>query len=268
VVKRYGDVQLVHVNEARLCQVFVNLLVNAAQAFGDSRASNEIQITTYGPSAGLVAIEIEDTGPGIPIEVQRKLFTPFFTTKAVGAGTGLGLAICQRIVRSFAGEISMESEVGRGTRFTVTLPAALTAAEQAIVTSVHEPVSAASIGGRVLVVDDEPMVGKLIQRSLGRVHAVTYVGGAAEALGLISGGATFDVIFCDLTMPGMTGIDLCRELEASAPAMAERLVFITGGACTPEAADFLERSHHRQVEKPFSTSALNEIVVSMIALGH
>jgi PAS domain S-box-containing protein len=125
LVKDYADILPVQGDESRLNQLTLNLLINAAQAIQEGRpADNEIRVVTRMMGADHVAIEIQDTGCGIPPEVRSRMFEPFFTTKPVGAGTGLGLSICHGIVGSLGGEISVESEVGTGSTFRVMLPAA------------------------------------------------------------------------------------------------------------------------------------------------
>jgi PAS domain S-box-containing protein len=124
LVKLYGAVPGVEVNEARLGQVFLNLIVNAAQALPEGHADlNEIRVSTF-QSGDCVVIEVSDTGLGIPPDVIGRIFDAFFTTKAVGVGTGLGLAICHRIVTDMGGELTVASELGKGATFRVALPAA------------------------------------------------------------------------------------------------------------------------------------------------
>lgn len=125
VVITYGDVPFVRASGARLVQVFLNLLINAAHAIKPGRPTeNEVALRTFVGAGGLVAAEIRDTGSGIPLRVADRVFEPFFTTKAAGNGTGLGLAICQRLVGQMAGRIEFESAEGLGTTFRVLLPAA------------------------------------------------------------------------------------------------------------------------------------------------
>jgi CheY-like chemotaxis protein len=113
---------------------------------------------------------------------------------------------------------------------------------------------------RVLVVDDEPRMGKALERLLAPDHEVAVAGGAREALGLVERGETWDVVLCDLMMPGMSGMDLHAELARRAPALAGRLVFMTGGAYTQEAQDFLARVPNRRLEKPFRPEALEAVL--------
>jgi PAS domain S-box-containing protein len=126
MVKDYGQVPLVQGDESRLGQVAINLLVNAAQAIPEGHPDeNEIRIVTRVDSAGRTLIEVRDTGCGIPPEIRSHVFEPFFTTKPVGTGTGLGLSICHGIVTALGGEITLESDLGKGSVFRVALPPAL-----------------------------------------------------------------------------------------------------------------------------------------------
>ena len=118
--------------------------------------------------------------------------------------------------------------------------------------------------GRILVVDDEPRMGKALQRLLAPDHEVMAVQSAREALGLVSAGASFDVILCDLMMPGMSGMALHAELGRAAPEVAARMVFMTGGAYTAEAQDFLEEVPNRRLEKPFRPETLEALLKEML----
>ncbi|HEX4515754.1 MAG TPA: ATP-binding protein, partial [Polyangiaceae bacterium] len=124
VIKDYGDdLPRVRGNDARVGQVFLNLIINATHAMtGESPSANTLRLVTRRDGDRVVA-EVHDNGPGISPENLKRIFTPFFTTKPRGVGTGLGLSICRRIVESFGGEIGVETAVGRGTTFRVWLPA-------------------------------------------------------------------------------------------------------------------------------------------------
>jgi len=131
VVTSYAGVPPVDGSEGQLGQVFLNLLMNAAQALPEGRFdANEIRVATSLDEHGHVLVSVADTGPGIPVDVQRRMFTPFFTTKPIGVGTGLGLCICQRIITSLGGKIWFESMSGHGTVFRVLLPPASKAASK------------------------------------------------------------------------------------------------------------------------------------------
>ncbi len=263
LVKDYGTTPLVEVDEARLGQVFINLLINAAQALpeGDIDA-NEIRIVTSTDAEGRASIEVRDTGPGIPAAVRERIFEPFFTTKPVGVGTGLGLSICHTIVTSLDGAISVESVEGLGTTFRVVLPPA--AASRARAAS-RTPSSRPSVpSAQVLVVDDEPSVGLVLARVL-KEHDVTVFTKAKDALEALATGKRFDVIFSDLMMPEMSGMDFFDELERRDPAAAMRVVFISGGAFTPSANAFLDRVPNPRLDKPFDPKSVRAMVQRYIA---
>jgi PAS domain S-box-containing protein len=263
LVKDYGPVPMVRGNESRLGQVLLNLVVNAAQAIPEGRAAqNEVRVATRTGHDGRAIIEIADTGTGMSREVLDKLFTPFFTTKPVGVGTGLGLSICHRIVHEAGGEISVESQVGRGSTFRVLLPAAPDEADVEV--GDRTAAQAATRRGSILVVDDESGVGKAVRRILGGEHDVVAVTRAADALSLVLGEAHFDVILCDLMMPQMTGMDLHAEMAKLAPEQAAIMVFVTGGAFTQRARSFLDEVTNHRIEKPFDVQHLRAIVNGLV----
>ncbi len=258
LVKRYGKTPLVDGSESRLGQVFLNLVINAAQAIPEGHVDrNQITITTGVDAKGNVVTEVRDTGPGIEPAILKRLFTPFFTTKAAGVGTGLGLTICQRIITSLGGEITVASKVGEGTVFRVVLPPArLKKSDKIPLPSV----TVARRRGRVLLLDDEPMMGTAVSRTLGGEHDVRVVTNGRDALDMIAAGSRFDVILCDLMMPMMTGVEFHHELTQSCPDQAERIVFLTGGAFTATARAFLDEVSNLQIEKPFHVQDLRALV--------
>ncbi|MBX3201757.1 MAG: response regulator [Labilithrix sp.] len=252
LVKDYQTVPAAYGNDARLGQVFLNLVVNAARAIPEGDVENNvIRITTRTGDHGGAVIEVEDSGPGIAAEHLTRVFEPFFSTDDLGTGSGLGLSICQRIVHDMGGEIVVESDLGKGALFRVTLPRA--PSEVAAPAAAAEVRAAAPRSGRILIVDDEPMILGAIVRSLGGAHDVTTLESAREALTRIEAGERYDVIVCDLMMPQMTGMDLHAELEARTPEMAERMVFMTGGVFTSRARTFLDTIPNQRLEKPFDT---------------
>ncbi|BDG09871.1 hybrid sensor histidine kinase/response regulator [Anaeromyxobacter paludicola] len=258
LVKDFGAVPPVEGSAARLGQVFLNLLVNAAQAIPEGGAEkNQIRVATRLCPDGRVAVEVADTGCGIPPENRKRIFDPFFTTKPVGEGTGLGLSICHNIVSAHGGELEVESTLGKGATFRVLLhadpDAAFDEAADAVV-----PLSPGRRGS-VLVVDDEPLVGASVRRALLPEHDVTVVSSAAAALELVEQGERFDLVISDVLMPEMTGMDLYRELLRLGPE-APPVVFLTGGAFTPAARRFIEGPGIVCIEKPFEVGALREKV--------
>lgn len=259
LVKAYGEIPRVEADSTQLEQVFVNLLVNAAQAVpeGDTEA-NEICVVTMTDAQGRAVIEVRDTGIGIPETVIGRVFDPFFTTKPIGAGTGLGLSICHNIVTGLGGEITAHRREGGGTIFRVVLPATTAPPKPA-----HAPAAVALAPTHrrsVLIVDDEPSVGGAIRRVL-QGHDVTVVTTAKEALTLtLTAERPFDVIFSDLMMPGMSGMDLYDTLAERSPEIVKSIVFITGGAFTADGIAFLDRVPNLRLEKPFDSAAVRAIV--------
>jgi CheY-like chemotaxis protein len=253
IVREYATTPFVLADEARLSQVFVNLIINAAQAIDDGAASeHRIVVRTMVDDGGRAVVEVSDTGKGIPPDIVARIFDPFFTTKAVGAGMGLGLTICHRIIADLGGETLVDSEPGRGTTIRVVLPAAT---EQALLPVEDvRPAPVAKRRGRVLVIDDEPAIGRAIQRVLGAAHDVVVETSARLALQRLAGEPNFDVILCDLMMPNLGGVDVFASLSASAPELAKRIVFLTGGATTANIV----------LAKPFTSEALRRIVVDYV----
>jgi len=258
LIKRYGGVPEVDGNEARLGQVFLNLVVNAAQSLPPGQTEhNEIRITTA-LEGDRVIIEVSDTGPGIPPHVIGRIFDAFFTTKAVGVGTGLGLAICQRIVTDMGGTLTVESELEKGSTFRVSVP--ISRRKENGVVAPTPQLAVAGRRGRILVVDDEDLVLRSVRRILSHEHDVLAMVSAEEALAVCAGGEKFDLILCDLMMPDMTGMDFHRELSLIAPEQADRMIFITGGAFTEKARAFLSETPKEHLEKPFYSANLRAIV--------
>ena len=245
-------------DESRLGQVVLNLVVNAAQAIPEGDiARNEIHVAVRSAAEDRVLIEVRDTGVGMPPEVADKIFTPFFTTKSSGSGTGIGLSIAKRIVTEAGGNIDVESEVGRGAIFRVLLPAAKAPLPEP---PAHATASAATRRGAVLVIDDEAPVAAMIRRLLRADHDVTAVSSAHDALARIESGERFDVVLCDLMMPQMTGMEFHARLLEVAPEVARRVVFLTGGAFTSKARAFLDAVPNERIEKPFERAHLRAVV--------
>ncbi len=259
LVKTYSRVPPVYANESRLGQVFLNLLINAAQAIPEGRnpADHVIDIRTCVDERGRVLVEVADSGQGVPHELRERLFAPFMPAPGGRRSTGLGLAVCQRIVQELGGEISFDSTPGGGSVFRVRLPP--TGKEEPRVRVVRGS-GGQSRRGRVLVIDDEPTINSAISRTLSPEHDVVTETRAAEALIRLRAGERFDVIFCDLMMPQITGMDLYRQLQAELPEQAGRMIFLTGGAFTAGARRFLEEVSNLRIEKPFDTRMLRAIV--------
>lgn len=241
---------------ARLAQVLVNLLENAIHATADDEGAVTVRARPEEP--GRVRIEVEDGGSGIPPEHAARVFDPFYTTKPLGRGTGLGLSIAHRAVTDLGGEISFAPAARRGTVFRVVLPTATAPSA----TSSDAP---RRVPGRIrlLAVDDEPAVLRALGRVL-RDHAEVHaVGSVDEAEALLRGDDRFDAVLLDVMLPGRSGVELLQALRRAHPDLARRVVMMTGGALTPEAAALLEELGDAVLQKPFTRAALLDALASL-----
>jgi signal transduction histidine kinase len=261
-ISDYLGVGLVWGTETRLIQVFLNLIVNAAQAFERDDPRNNLVIIRGAIEGKTTVIEVEDNGPGIAREHHEKIFSPFFTTKPVGEGTGLGLSICHGIVYSLGGTISLESEPGLGAKFRVCLETA----EHESPPSKPRRTSMRPQGrARVLIIDDEILLLRSLARLLQEHHDITTARNGREGLDQIQNSGPFDLVLCDLMMPEMTGMDLYEALRRQAPEMAERFVFLTGGAFSERARTFLASIDNPKLEKPIEPHLLRNIVATFLS---
>jgi CheY-like chemotaxis protein len=207
-----------------------------------------------------VLVEIADTGVGMAPELLARIFEPFFTTKPAGVGTGLGLAICQSVVAAVGGTITVESAVGRGTRWSVVLPIVSDQPQSAA------PKEAFHRGrrGRVLVVDDDPLFARSLQLLLDEHEVLTFTS-SLLALDRIRAKESFDLVLCDLNMPDLDGVGFHSRVSEIDPALAHRIVFVTGGAISPEGAAFLAKNKSVTLQKPFDPSELTALVARAVA---
>jgi PAS domain S-box-containing protein len=261
LVREYAEVAPVDGNESRLGQVFVNLLINAAQAIPEGEADrHEIRLVCRGAERRVI-VEVHDTGCGIPAPLLGRIFEPFFTTKPVGTGTGLGLSTCHGIVTAMGGELEVESVLGRGSTFRVVLLAS--SAPMPVRPAAAPQPGPAPRRGRILVVDDEPIVSRTLKRFLEAEHDVVTAANGRQALDALDGDR-FDAILCDLMMPEMTGMDVHAALVERDPALADRMIFMTGGAFTARARDFLDRVRNPRLEKPFTMATISAMLRELV----
>ncbi len=257
-----GDLPMLWGDADQLHQVVVNLMTNAQQAMRGSAHPRRLTITT-GHQGQRITLEVTDTGPGIPAEIRARIFEPFFTTKPPGHGTGLGLALCQSIVERHRGVISVKSAPGQGATFRVEIPAGAPSEE---VESVMRPEASRSARlYRILVVDDEPDVADLLTEMLTEDgHDVDTATNGAVALEKIRV-HSYDIVFCDMRMPGLDGPALYQQVEHSRPDLVNRWIFFTGDALGAETAAFLDRTRALTLAKPFDPDELRRVVVQVTA---
>ncbi len=260
LIKEYRPAPAVVGSSTRLEQVVVNLLRNAAQACDPP---GKIRLRVDADGSDHVLLEVSDDGPGIAPELLDRIFDPFFTTKPIGVGTGLGLAISRELVARKGGTLEVASTPGQGARFTVRLPAA--AEQQVPVTAIGSAPDlrlprASPCRRRVLVIDDEPSLTEILREVLGERHDVVVVQSGEAALAYLDGDSAFDVILCDVMMRGITGMELYERLVTSHPELAARITFMTGGAYSDAAREFLSRVANRCLDKPF---ALDDVLAAV-----
>lgn len=249
-------VPMILADEGRLTQVIVNLIVNATQAFAsDDPAVNRITIRARHEDG--VVIEVVDNGPGIAPEHLPRIFDPFFTTKPPGVGTGLGLSISHGIVVSMGGRLECETSP-RGSTFRLSLPALQGAPAPVVVES--------SSTGRAMAIDDERTIlnslGRILRRDL---ETVVLVDDPRAALAMFERGERFDVVFCDIWMPYLTGIELYEAVRRIDPAQVRRFVFVTGDTTRPEIREFLDHVSNERLDKPFTIQSIRDIARRLTA---
>jgi PAS domain S-box-containing protein len=256
------------VDPGQIQQVFLNLIVNAEQAMKEAHGKGTMYIRTekYGNK---IRISFRDDGPGITKDNLSHLFEPFFTTKAAGEGTGLGLSISRSIILAHDGTISVESKFGHGSTFIIELPIIGVAPEDAEAsTQKFQVQSAGTIKSKILVIDDEPVVRNLFERILKRMgHSVDTFADARKAVEKLDAGATYDLIFTDIKMPGMSGIELYLRISKETPEMKNRIVFITGDVMGSDTKNFLVKNRLPYLTKPFDMGLLTKQINSVLING-
>jgi len=260
VFQKLGTTPLVSANEAQLVQVFANLMINAAHATRDIHGRpTRIEICSRTDEAGFAIVEIKDDGSGIAPDVLTKIFNPFFTTKPVGTGLGLGLSICKTLIEGLDGEISADSQPGHGATFRVLLQPAKGELRRISRSAPPPPTRR----GRVLLIDDDEAIRRVITRMLRDHHDVFVESDGRAGLERLSRGETFDVVFCDLGMPFVSGVEFYEAAQTIDPNLTRRVVFLCGGVMTDRASLFLASCPNQILAKPFSH---NEILA--VVAGH
>jgi len=244
-------------NDARLVQVFLNLLLNAAQAIPPGRTQENTVRVVVEASGGFGLARVEDTGSGMSDAVLARATEPFFTTKPIGIGTGLGLSVCANVVRGVGGDFHIASKEGHGTTIHISIPSCdAPAAEIAAVPA--EPADERP-PRRLLLVDDDPLVARALVRLL-RGHAVTAVSNGRDAITLLEQGTSYDIILCDIMMPELTGADVYEKIAAMGRGLERNIVFLTGGVFSNQLRSFLESVPNPRYSKPIRANEVAEIL--------
>lgn len=251
---------LARCKEGSLVQALVNLVMNASQAMrtvADREHRLRIVVETTGDE---VEIAVTDTGPGISAAVLPNLFAPFVSSRTEVGGTGLGLWISRRIIESFGGTLTAESDGRTGSTFRIRLQSARPSAAPAPV----PPAPRQAAGARVVVIDDDAPVAKALARLLTGNRVETFED-SREALDRLIAGELPDAVFCDLMMPGLNGDVVYEKACAVRPELRERFIFVTGGSFSDGASSFLAQCTTPVLFKPFNATELREALGARLA---
>ena len=258
IERDHGEVGPADADPSRLVQVFINLVRNAFESLreGVPGRAPTVTLRLRAVDEERVAAEVADNGPGIDPELRERIFEPFFTTKRYGTGAGLGLAISRSLVQALGGTLEVSGEPGGGTTFTVTLPRWRRSAPME---AVERPATGRL---RVLVIDDEISIGRTIDSIFEDQHEVVVTTSARDALAQLENGLSFDVILCDVVMPGASGVDFYEQLRARRPELCDRVVFMTGATLGSDQGRSLAALPNAVLEKPFDLDRLEAMLAS------
>jgi PAS domain S-box-containing protein len=277
-------VPAVEADAVQLEQVLFNLCINARDAIdGAGRIEVRLGVTELGGDPGAdrggaqcascrqrieggrwIELSVHDTGGGIAPEVLERMFDPFYSTKEVGRGSGMGLAMVHGIVHDHGGHLLVQTQRGAGTRMRVLLPPAKTVAPHADDAAAVSPAATALLQGRVMVVEDEPMVGDFMAELLGGWglevllqrdprQAAAWVADAARPL---------ELLITDQTMPHLTGLELARQVHAQRPALP--IVLYTGNAGALADEDLRQAGVQSVLRKPLTPTELRAALAPLL----
>jgi signal transduction histidine kinase/CheY-like chemotaxis protein len=246
-------------------QVLLNLVINAEQAMVSAHGRGALVLRTWhDEERDAVALEVSDDGPGVPVDARSKIFDPFFTTKEVGKGTGLGLTVAYAIVQEHGGGIRVEAPA-RGAAFVLELPVSGERPAPRPAPRPGAPSMEAVKGAAVLLVEDEQALAAAVREALMDAGLdVDHAGDGEEALARVRQ-KTYDVVICDLKMPRVDGMTLYRAIAAATPALARRVIFVTGDVAGTDAERFLDDTGCRWLAKPFRLGDLLRAVRETLA---
>jgi PAS domain S-box-containing protein len=252
------------VDSNQLHQVFTNIILNAEQAMNGYRDRGRLKVSTRVKNGGVIEIKFEDNGPGIPKDVIGKIFDPFFTTKEPGKGTGLGLAVAYGIIHEHGGEIRAENREGGGATFVAELPVFQWTAEPGRDKEKRMKASRGKMNEKkILIVEDEELVVDLIKGVLEHDNITIDNARDGEEALVKTGSSNYDLIVCDIKMPGMSGIAFYDKIKELKPRLAEKVIFITGDPSS-ETMDFINMTGNEYITKPFKVEKFRSCVYEFL----
>jgi PAS domain S-box-containing protein len=255
------DLPPVRCDPDQMIQVLSNLLTNARHALEERPQPRRVRLTAYADGAW-VQLEVADNGPGISDDIRSRVFDPFFTTKPVGSGTGIGLAVSRGLVETHGGSLVLAPSEGEGACFVIRLPLARDASQVSGATDATGVLQTPHTR-TALVVDDEPEIGELLGemlRKLGYCFEAKVSGEAAQAA-LIQ--RDYDIVLCDLRLPGLDGPGLYDWMAEHRPHLCARTAFITADTLNVSSHRFLARAGRPVLEKPFVPAELRELLAEL-----
>jgi signal transduction histidine kinase len=265
LVQELEDVPPLALVPGRLDQVLMNLLVNAAHAIREGAPERESIVVSSRAAGGGVLIAVEDSGVGMTEEEQQRAFEPLFTRKPRGEGMGLGLSICADIVGAQGGTIRCSSQLGKGSRFEVWLPAGPITLRAPAPDTSAPPKSSPTHRARILLVDDEPNILQTYAILLESEFDVVTATNGAEALARADAEPGVDLVICDIMMPDMDAASVLEELRRRQPQLVSRFVLHTGGATTERTRRLVDSGLFPVFFKPISVAEIADAVRSLVA---
>jgi two-component system NtrC family sensor kinase len=253
------DIPTIQGNFVRLQQVLLNIVINAEHAITETDRNGLIKVRSYLDKAKkMVVMNVANNGSEIPPDIMNNIFDPFFTTKDVGKGTGLGLSTSYGIIRDHNGEIAVRSDKN-WTVFTVSLPCSVEDMED-IEHEITEESEIKANGESILVVDDEPIIIKLLEDFFKRkgFTVISATSGNEALVKLKKNDVEF--IITDIKMPEMDGKQFYDEVKSSKPKLLDRLIFITGDTLNNDTRAFLKKIRGNYLKKPFSFDEITEVL--------
>ncbi len=267
VLKLAPDLPLTCADPDQIQQLIINIVNNSLQAMAHHPQPRTLKITTEVTAQGLLMIKIEDSGPGVPPDLEARIFEPFFTTKAVGTGTGLGLSIAHSIMSDHRGRIFYQTSSLGGAGFVLEIPVVTVASDAPVPQEnlPQKPQAQKNKAANILVVDDEQAIAELLCEMLNVIgHHPVLCLNPTEALEWIKK-REFDLILSDFRMPVMNGEQFYHKVKESNPALAARMIFLTGDVVNDETQGFLQSTGNPHLGKPFQLAKVEEAVNEILS---